>query len=182
MWPGGWYRNLPVTVDRHLRFSLALCAVFLAAGLWLEAMFGLRAGGWVDDPIRREFLRLGHAHGGVLALLNLGLSWSMHRLRTPERWARAARVAAWAGALAVGAGFMAGGLWHGATDPGPPVLVVPAGALSILAALVVVVLVRPTGGSGSASDDSKIAGRQRVVAKMDRQAQPSGRCPGLEWR
>lgn len=131
-----------VSRERHLRWSLALAALFLALGLWLEAMIGLRAAGWVDDPLRREFLRLGHAHGGLLALLNLGLAWALIQLDTPEPWARQIRRAALLGALLVGAGFVAGGLWHGPTDPGPPVLVVPAGALMLLASLVAAALVR----------------------------------------
>lgn len=130
--------------ERHLRLSLALLAIFVASGLWLEAMIGLRAAGWVDDPLRREFLRLGHAHGGVLALVNLAIAWSLAQLATPEAWAGKIRVAAWLGALLVGAGFMAGGLTHGPTDPGPPILVVPAGALLLLSAVVATALVRPT--------------------------------------
>lgn len=130
--------------ERHHRLSLALLAVFLASGLWLEAMIGLRAAGWVDDPLRREFLRLGHAHGGLLALVNLGLAWSIGQLKTPEPWAGKVRLAALLGALLVGAGFMAGGLTHGPTDPGPPILVVPAGALLLLSAVVAVALLRPT--------------------------------------
>ena len=130
--------------ERHHRLSLALLAIFLASGLWLEAMIGLRAAGWVDDPLRREFLRLGHAHGGVLALANLAIAWSIGQLATPEPWAGKIRVAALVGALLVGAGFMAGGLTHGPTDPGPPILVVPAGALLMLAAVTATALVRPT--------------------------------------
>lgn len=129
--------------ERHLRLSLALLAVFLASGLWLEAMIGLRAAGWVDDPLRREFLRLGHAHGGLLAIANVGLAWSIGQLGTPEAWASKIRLAALLGALLVGAGFMAGGLTHGPTDPGPPILVVPAGALLLLSAVVAVALLRP---------------------------------------
>ena len=68
-----------VSPERPLRLSLALAALFLATGLWLEAMIGLRLAGWVDDPLRREFLRLGHAHGGLLALLNLGLGLAGRR-------------------------------------------------------------------------------------------------------
>jgi len=131
-----------VSRERHLRWSLALAALFLAMGLWLEAMIGLRAAGWVDDPLRREFLRLGHAHGGLLALLNLGLAWAQVELATPEPWARQVRRAAWLGALLVGAGFVGGGLWHGPTDPGPIVLVVPAGALMLVASLVATALLR----------------------------------------
>ena len=129
--------------ERHLRLSIALAALFLAMGLWLEAMIGLRMTGWVDDPLRREFLRLGHAHGGLLALLNLGLGLAMDRLGTPAAWAATIRAAAWSGALLVGAGFVAGGLLHGPTDPGLPILVVPAGALMLLGSLVAAALLRP---------------------------------------
>jgi hypothetical protein len=116
--------------------------MFLAAGLWLEAMIGLRAAGWVDDPLRREMLRLGHAHGAILGVLNLAIGWVIVRLQTPEPWAPRIRLAAWLGALCVGVGFFGGGLWHGASDPGPLVLIVPAGALMLLASCVSVVLVR----------------------------------------
>jgi len=128
--------------ERHLRLSIGVVAIFLASGLWLEAMFGLRARGWMDDDLRREFLRLGHAHGGLLGLVNVALSVAMARLATPETWARKVRVAALFGGLLVGLGFFGGGLWHGQTDPGPLVLVVPAGAMMVLASCVAVALVR----------------------------------------
>lgn len=128
--------------ELHLRLSLALLALFLASGLWLEAMYGLRAEGWVDDPLRREFLRLGHAHGGLLALVNLALAWALERLCTPDAWAGKIRVAAWIGALLVGLGFGLGGLLHGPTDPGLPVLLVPAGAMLLLSSLAATALVR----------------------------------------
>lgn len=129
--------------DRHVRLSLGCVAVFLAMGLWLEAMMGLRTQGWMDDTLRRELLRLGHAHGGLLGLLNVALAWAMERLQTPEGWARKIRLAALGGAVLVGSGFIGGGLLHGATDPGPIVLVVPAGAMLVLTATVAVALVRP---------------------------------------
>lgn len=128
--------------ELHLRLSVALLALFLASGLWLEAMYGLRAEGWVDDPLRREFLRLGHAHGGLLALVNLALAWALERLHTPDAWAGKIRVAAWIGALLVGLGFGLGGLLHGPTDPGLPVLLVPAGAMLLLSSLAATALVR----------------------------------------
>jgi hypothetical protein len=121
-----------------------LVALFLAGGLWLEAMFGLRARGWLDDPLRREFLRLGHAHGGLLALLNVALAWALERLATPVAWAGKIRLAAWLGALLVGGGFVLGGLWHGPSDPGLGVLLVPAGAMLLLASVVASALVRPS--------------------------------------
>ena len=135
--------------SRHLRASLLLIAVFLSVGMILEAMHGVRSAGIMTDPIAREFLRLGHAHGGLLALLNLGIAWAMGRLQTPDRWAAKVRLASLLGALVVGMGFIGGGLWHGPTDPGPLVLAVPAGALMLLASLLAVVLVRPAGADSN---------------------------------
>lgn len=139
----------------HLRASLWSLAGFLAMGMALEAMIGLRFGGLVDDGLRREFLRLGHAHGGLLALVNVGLGWALGRLATPCGWATRIRLAALCGALLVGLGFVGGGLWHGPTDPGPLVLLVPAGALMLLAALVATAMLRsaPEDGSDQASNN-----------------------------
>lgn len=131
-----------MTADRHLRLSLAVTALFLAMGIGLEAMLGLRTPGALDDTLRREFLRLGHAHGAILGLLNLALAFVLERLRTPAAWATRIRPAALLGALAVGMGFTGGGLWHGPTDPGPLVLLVPAGALLLLCSLTAAALLR----------------------------------------
>jgi hypothetical protein len=132
-----------VSSTAHLRAALAVLAVFLGSGLWLEALLGLRSPLLLDDPLRRELLRLGHAHGGLLALVNVALGWGQERLRTPEALAGPARAVALAGGVAVGLGFIGGGLWHGPTDPGPLVLLVPAGAFGLLAALTLTVLARP---------------------------------------
>ncbi len=124
-----------MATETHLRLSLLLLTLFLGFGLVLEAILGLRLVAWQLEPLGREFLRLGHAHGGLLALLNLGLGWSLERLRVPEPWARPSRLGALLGALCVGGGFLGGGLWHGLTDPGPPVLLAPLGALLLLPSL-----------------------------------------------
>jgi hypothetical protein len=44
--------------------------------------------------------------------------------------------------MLVGSGFMLGGLLHGPTDPGLPVLVVPAGAMLLLSSLAATALLR----------------------------------------
>jgi hypothetical protein len=118
-------------------------ALFLASGLLIEGALGNRVAAYVNDPILREFVRLGHAHGGLLFLVNLGLHLGMKELATPESWARPARWAGLMGALLVAVGFVSAGVWHGPTDPGPTVLLVPAGALALLGGLVVAALLRP---------------------------------------
>lgn len=136
----------------HLRAALLLLALFLASGLLLEAALGARAEAYLGDPLRREFLRLAHAHGALLALVNVALASAMARLETPEAWARAIRWGALSGALAVGLGFAGGGLWHGPTDPGPLVLFVPAGAFALLSSLVLVAISKPSDRAPRASD------------------------------
>lgn len=131
-----------MTPTAHLRASLVVTAVFLALGLGLEALLGLRPAGWMEDELRRELVRLGHAHGALLGMLNLGLGWATERLSTPPSWAGRVRTAGLLGALLVGLGFVGGGVWHARTDPGPLVLLVPAGALMLLAALLAVAWLR----------------------------------------
>lgn len=135
-------RSHPVSASLHLRLSLLLVAAFLGLGIIVESLLGTRAAALWDDPLRREFVRLGHAHGGLLALLNVALGWAIINLRTPEGWASRVRLASWLGALCVGLGFLGGGVWHGSTDPGLLILLVPTGALLLLSALIAVALLR----------------------------------------
>lgn len=138
-----------MTESGHTRAAIALLAMFVASGLVLEAVIGLRVAGLLDDPLRRSFVRLGHAHGGLLALCNLAAGWAMHVLATPDVWARRIRGAMLLSAPTVAGGFVGGGLWHGPVDPGPIVLAVPAGALLALAGLTAIALVRSQRGSSS---------------------------------
>ncbi|MGH1347350.1 MAG: hypothetical protein ACRBN8_37660 [Nannocystales bacterium] len=133
----------------HLRASLWSLALFLGMGMGLEVMLGLRVPALVDDALRREFLRLGHAHGGLLALVNVALAWALQHLATPPGWAKRIRLAAWLGTLLVGFGFVGGAVWHGPTDPGPVVLLVPAGALLMLSSLLAAAVLRPAPGQTS---------------------------------
>lgn len=130
----------------HVRWSVLGLALFLCSGLLIEGALGNRIQGYVNDALLREFVRLGHAHGGLLLVVNLGMAAAIRELETPEAWARPARWAGLSGAVLVGIGFASAGVWHGPTDPGPTVLLVPAGALALIGALVVVALVRPGDG------------------------------------
>lgn len=131
-----------MSASLHARLSLVFVALVLVSGLVLEGLYGLRAAAFMEDELRREFLRLGHAHGGVLGLLNLACVPLFERLGTPEGWARPIRVATLLGALLVALGFGFGGIWHSATDPGLAVLLVPAGALSLASACLALAVVR----------------------------------------
>lgn len=120
----------------HLRFGWWSLLVFLTMGLALEAMHGLKVGWYLDvsNEARRLQWTLGHAHGTLIALVNVAFALTI-RGRTPiaSRRIGAASRCLLAAAVLMPAGFFLGGLVTYAGDPGLGVLLVPVGALALLA-------------------------------------------------
>jgi hypothetical protein len=112
-------------------FGLAL---FLALGFVLESLMAWKTPAYLDDPIRRELLRLAHTHGALLHTLLLVLAATKPRLPRPVPPALV--LALRLGAILMPAGFLLGGLWHPEGDPGHGIWLVPAGALLALAGVV----------------------------------------------
>ena len=183
---------------RHLRFGFGGLAVFALLGLGLEALHGFKVGFYldVDSEPRRLAFRLAHAHGTLLSLLHVG-----YALTLESRFAPAPAVARRASQLLVVAtlllpgGFFLGGFFVHGGDPGPGVLVVPLGALALVAAVVVTARglgrnhAAPRGDSGPMNDvqfreieydstdyDASFVLRSRVLRE------PLGLRPGPEER
>jgi hypothetical protein len=123
---------------RHHRLGWWALAGFAAAGLVLESLQGFRTPWYVDADVdtRRTMFRLAHAHGALLGVVNLAFAAMLHngmlaRLETPARTSMLLLV----GSLAIPIGFVLGGVWFVQADPGYGILLVPAGALALLAAL-----------------------------------------------
>ena len=59
--------------DRNLRFGWWSLLVFLSLGAVLETMHGFKIGWYVDvgNETRRLMFTLAHAHGTLLALINI---------------------------------------------------------------------------------------------------------------
>ncbi len=59
--------------DRNLRFGWWSLLVFLSLGAVLEALHGFKIGWYVDvgNETRRLMFTLAHAHGTLLALVNI---------------------------------------------------------------------------------------------------------------
>lgn len=135
---------------RHLRHGWLCLLVFLAAGLALESMHGLKVGAYLglDHAVRRHMWTLAHAHGALLGLVHLGLAATL-RHAPHLATCRAGHVASVSLDLAGAAlplGFFLGGLWHHAGDPGLGVLLVPVGgALLLVSASLVLVKLRAPG-------------------------------------
>ncbi|MGH8482335.1 MAG: hypothetical protein ACRES8_07735 [Nevskiaceae bacterium] len=118
-----------------LRFGWTWLAIFLLGGLTLEALHGIKAAWYLEQHLRRELWILAHAHGALLALLNLAFAVAAAPLYADARKrALAGRTLRW-GSLLVPAGFFFGGIGNSETDPSLPILATPVGALLVLHAL-----------------------------------------------
>lgn len=124
---------------RHLRFGWWSLLVFLTLGIALEAMHGFKVGWYLDvtNTTRRLMWRLAHAHGVLLALVNIVLAVCLRTFPqlASAASARLASTALLVASVALPAGFVAGGVWFHDGDPGLGVLLVPLGALALFAAV-----------------------------------------------
>ncbi|MBC8073655.1 MAG: hypothetical protein IAG13_35360 [Deltaproteobacteria bacterium] len=123
---------------RHHRVGWWALAAFAAAGLVLESLQGFRSPWYVDADVdtRRTMFRLAHAHGALLGLVNVAFALAL-RSGLLARLEAARRTSALlvAGSLAIPLGFVLGGIWFVEADPGYGILLVPVGALALLASL-----------------------------------------------
>ena len=125
-------RALPVTqrAGRNLRFGWWSLLVFLSLGAALETLHGFKIGWYVDvgNETRRLMFTLAHAHGTLLALVNIAAGLTG---RNVDRFGLRPSVSfalIWA-AILLPAGFFLGGIVIYDGDPGLGVWLVPIGAL-----------------------------------------------------
>ena len=121
---------------RHLRAGWWSLLFFLTLGIVLESLHGFKVGFYlnVSNETRRLMWTLAHAHGTLIALVQVAFGLT---LRLLPLWD--ARQRALAGNCLIGAnlllpgGFLLGGLFLYGGDPGLGVLLVPLGAVLLLA-------------------------------------------------
>ena len=121
------------TSDRHLRFGWWALFAFLTLGLVLETLHGFKFGWYLDvnNEMRRLMFTLAHAHGTLLALVNIAAGLTLRSVNGIELARGASRALVW-GSLLLPAGFLLGGIVVHDGDPGIGVVLVPAGALLLL--------------------------------------------------
>jgi hypothetical protein len=128
----------PALRARHLRAGWWALLLFACVGIALEALHGFKAGFYLDvgNETRRLLWTLAHAHGTLLALLNLLFAASLPALPALRGPSLVAASRCLLGALVLlPAGFFAGGAAVHGGDPGLGVLLVPPGALLLVVAL-----------------------------------------------
>jgi hypothetical protein len=128
-------------VRRHFLAGWSGLLVFLSLGAFLEFLHGFKVGLYLDPPhrLRRELWTLAHAHGTLLALLQIAFAVTLprHGRWTPAR-ARVASLFLIDAQILIPVGFFLGGLFPSEGDPWVGVLLVPAGALLLFVAVAVI--------------------------------------------
>jgi membrane protein DedA with SNARE-associated domain len=117
------------SVDRNLCFGWWTLLIFLSLGAILETLQGFKIGWYVDvgNETRRLMFTLAHAHGTLLAVVNIAAGLTA---RIVDRFALRTSVSfalIWA-AILLPAGFFLGGIVIYDGDPGLGVWLVPVGA------------------------------------------------------
>jgi hypothetical protein len=131
-----------IIARRHYLFGWISLLVFLSLGGALEALHGFKVGAYLDlsHKIRREVWTLAHAHGALLALVQIGFAagvttfgrWTEVRLKLTSLLLLYA-------AVLIPLGFFLGGIGHSEGDPSAGILLVPIGAVALFVAVALVI-------------------------------------------
>src|SRR5438445_13039440 len=95
--------------DRNLRFGWWSLLIFLLFGGALETLHGFKIGWYLDvgNEVRRLMFTLAHAHGTVLALVNIAAGLNARRIVRLDLRLPTPRAVMWAPVL-LPAGFVPG--------------------------------------------------------------------------
>ena len=128
-----------VLTSRHIRFGWFALLLFATLGIILETMHGFKIDWYLDvgNETRRLMWRLAHAHGGLLAIVNIAFALTLKAVFPPMVLpsTRAASRLLIAAAVLLPLGFFIGGVAVHGGDPSIGILLVPVGAACFIAAV-----------------------------------------------
>jgi hypothetical protein len=128
-------------VRRHLRIGWWSLALFATLGLTLETLLGFKVRAYVDvsNDTRRLMWTLAHAHGALLGAIHVLFGLTSARIAPAgARDLRFISISLIGASVLLPGGFFLGGVSFYSGDPGVGVVLVPVGAVLLLAALVAV--------------------------------------------
>ena len=127
--------------NRHLRFGWWLLLVSLSLGLVLEALHGFKLRWYLDvtNETRQSMFTLAHAHGALLALVNIAAGLTARNV-TGFTLRRSPSLALLGGSVLLPLGFFLGGLVIYDGDPGLTVLLVPIGGVLLFYGIIRIAL------------------------------------------
>src|SRR5260370_4545527 len=123
-------KTIKKNAHRNVRFGWWSLVVFLSLGGALETLHGFKIGWYVDvgNETRRLMFTLAHAHGTLLALINIAAGLTARKMDRFELRPSVSFALIWA-AILLPAGFFLGGIVIYDGDPGLGVWLVPIGAI-----------------------------------------------------
>ena len=127
--------DLDQVARRQLIFGWWALLVFLSLGIVLEALHAVKLGLYlnVSNETRRLMWTLAHAHGTLLALVNLAYALALKTFRPfAARWQVVASKCFRLSTLLLPTGFFLGGVVVYGGDPGLGILLVPVGAIFLV--------------------------------------------------
>ncbi len=118
----------------HLRFGWWALLAYLFLGVVLESLHLFKVQGYLDlaNSARRFLWTLAHAHGVLLALVNIVYARASG---PPSRWQPLASRSLRAATILLPGGFLLGGAVTHGGDPGVGIVLVPVGAVCLLLAV-----------------------------------------------
>jgi len=126
------------------REAKMFCAIILITvptiqygGYFLLTSLMDKSSGYMDNPLRQNFFRAGHAHAGVIVILSLVCQVLADSALLPASLLWAARIAVPLAAILIPAGFFLSMLPPTATQPGPAVGLIYAGAVPLAVGVLV---------------------------------------------
>ena len=125
-------QTIKKNAHRNLRFGWWSLLVFLSLGGALETLHGFKIGWYVDvgNETRRLMFTLAHAHGTLLALINIAAGLTARNVDRFELRPSVSFALIWA-AILLPAGFFLAGIVIYDGDPGLGVWLVPVGAILV---------------------------------------------------
>ena len=127
----------PAYARRHLRFGWWALFVFATLGLVLELLHGFKVQAYlaVSNETRRLMWTLAHAHGVLLAVINIIVGLMLEAGPLSTRHVSRFSIALVAASVLLPGGFFAAGVTFYEGDPGVGVVIIPVGAVLLLIAL-----------------------------------------------
>jgi hypothetical protein len=127
--------------ERNLRFGWWALLAYLTLGIGLELLHAFKVRWYLDvgNEARRLLFTLAHAHGVLVALVNIAFGATLREraLAAPGRLAAPCLLAA---NVLLPLGFALGGVVTYGGDPGPGILLVPVGAALLFAGVLATAL------------------------------------------
>jgi len=121
-------------IRKHLKIGWLGLVLFLALGIAIESLHGLKLPYYLDlkNSSRRLMWTLAHSHGTLFALINIAFAFTIPKLNSRKhlQWISISLVL---GLCGMPLSFFAAGVWLQKGEPGLAVFLVPVFAFIMLA-------------------------------------------------